>query len=367
MRIQKIDAIPFQIPLKESFAIASGHMTHSNHVMVRMEDDDGLVGWGETTTFHSVYGYDQKSVYNVLQDYLIPAVTGLNADDFEGIHRQMDHAIPYNLMAKCGIDLASHDLVAKRKKIPLHQLLGGKKRDRLQTIATIGIVGIEEAAEKAQELKNRGYNVIKVKVGLKPKEDLERLRVVRSIVGDRIKIRVDANQGYDLETILNNSLKWDELGLEWLEQPIPAWDLDGLKALTEKLKTPIAVDENIYTIHDAKWISSIGAADVINIKVVKCGGIHRSRQIAQFCDQAGIPWFLGGCLETSPGIAAQSHFYAAVSEASLALEIGGDFFVDDIVTEPMRPIGDAYILPDGYGIGVQIDEEKLTRYTTNFD
>lgn len=366
MKIKKVEAIPFRIPLKESFAIASGRMTHSNHVMVRIEGDSGLVGWGETTTFHSVYGYDQKSLYNVLQDYLIPAVTGWEASDIEGLHQQMDSVIPCNLMAKCGIDLAVHDLLAKKGQVPLHQLLGGKKRDRIQTIAAIGIVETDKAAEKALELKNRGYGVIKVKVGLQPEKDLERLEIVRATVGDDIRLRVDANQGYDLETILDLRRRLDDLELEWLEQPLPAWDLEGLKKLTRTLKTPIAVDENVYTIHDVRLLHSIGAANVINIKVVKCGGIHRSRQIARFCDQSGIPWFLGGCLETAPGNVAQCHFYAAVADDSLAVETGGDFFVDDIVTAPVEMDGDSYVLPEGEGIGVQIDEDRLSKYKVQF-
>ncbi len=339
-----------------------GTMTHSNHVMVRLEDDKGRVGWGETTTFHSVYGYDQKSLHNVLQDHLIPVVLGCDPRDLERLHHRMDQAIPYNLMAKCGIDLAAHDLIARAEEVPLHLLLGGKKRDRLSTIAVIGITENDQASQKALELKRTGYRVIKVKIGLNVEKDLERLSQIRSAVGNEVKIRVDANQGYNLESLLNSARELDELELEWLEQPLPAWDLDGLKTLTRRLETPIAVDENIYTLHDAQFIKSYGAASVINIKVVKCGGIYRAQRIARFCENEGLTWFMGGCLETSPGNAAHCHFYASTASAPLAVETGGSYYTDDIVKEPLIPEGEKIVVPEGVGLGVEIDETKLEQY-----
>ena len=111
MKIVDAEAIAIRIPLKHPFTIALGTLTHSNHVLVRMVDDEGRFGWGETTTFHSVYGYDQKSLFNVLTDHLIPAIKGLNPRNMPLLHKRMDQAIPFNLMAKCGIDLAAYDLV----------------------------------------------------------------------------------------------------------------------------------------------------------------------------------------------------------------------------------------------------------------
>lgn len=341
-------------------------MTHSNHIMVRIEDDKGGTGWGETTTFHSVYGYDQKSLYNVLRDYLVPAVTGLEATDLEGLHRCMDMAIPFNLMAKCGIDLAVHDLIAKTQGLSLDQFLGGRKTEKIRTIAVIGILETEAAAEKALEFKKSGFGTLKVKVGLNIKEDLERLKTIRSVIGDEVKLRVDANQGYRLDDLLEARQSLDNLDLEWLEQPLPSWDLEGLKTLVKRLQTPVAVDENIYTLHDTQWIHSIGAADVINIKVVKCGGIHRANQIARFCENEGLPWFLGGCIETSPGNAAHCHFYASTANSPVAVESGGDYYVDDIAVNPIFLNGDRFVLPEGTGIGVCIDEKKLKKYQIVF-
>lgn len=110
----------------------------------------------------------------------------------------------------------------------------------------------------------------------------------------------------------------------------------------------------------------MGAADVLNIKVVKCGGIHRAGQIARFCDNEGLPWFMGGCLETSPGNAAHCHFYASTAKSPMAVETGGDYYVDDVALNPVSLDKDCFVLPEGAGIGVRIDENKLKKYRTQF-
>lgn len=366
MKIVTAEAIPFRIPLKHPFSIASGTLTHSNHVIVRMTDDNGRVGWGETTTFHSVYGYDQKSLYYVLKDHLIPAVIGMDPSDLATLHQRMDLAIPFNLMAKCGIDLAAYDLSAQAANLPLSGIIGNQWTNRIPTIAAIGITSLEETVAQAKSYVERGFRVLKAKIGLDADEDLKRLRVIRKAVGEEVLLRVDANQGYDLATAIRLLDPLDELNLEWIEQPLPYWDLDGLRTLTAKSRTPIAVDESIYTIHDAAQIISSTIANVINIKVVKCGGIYRSQQIARYCEEQNVRCFLGGCLETSPGTIAQCHFFASTPNLVSATEMGGTYFVDDIVKTSIHKEGDCLILPEGAGLGVAVDEEKLAVYRIDY-
>ncbi|NQU64549.1 MAG: mandelate racemase/muconate lactonizing enzyme family protein [SAR324 cluster bacterium] len=366
MKIISAEAIPFRIPLKQLFSIASGTLTHTNHVIVRMTDDTGRVGWGETTTFHSVYGYDQKSLYHVLKDHLIPAVIGMDPTDMAALHRRMDLAIPFNLMAKCGIDLAAYDLSAQAANLPLSEIIGSQRTNRIPTIAAIGITSLEETAAQAKSYVERGFKVLKAKIGLHADEDLKRLRAIRKAVGEEVLLRVDANQGYNLPTAISLLDPLDELNLEWIEQPLPYWDRDGLKTLTAMSRTPIAVDESIYTIHDATQIISSSIANVINIKVVKCGGIYRSQQIAKYCEEQNVRCFLGGCLETAPGTIAQCHFFASTPNLVSATEMGGNYFVDDIVQTPIQTEGDCFILPKGPGLGVIVDQEKLAAYRIDF-
>jgi muconate cycloisomerase len=159
----------------------------------------------------------------------------------------------------------------------------------------------------------------------------------------------------------------EDYNLEWIEQPLPAWDLEGMAALASQLKTPVAVDESVYTVHDAQRCIDMGAADVVNIKVPKCGGIFRCRRIAALCHASGVPCFLGGCLETSPGMAAGMHFYVTTPAVVSAAEIlGSPFYEDDVVHRSIDVVHGAAALPESPGLGVSIDEEKVARYRHHF-
>jgi muconate cycloisomerase len=367
MKIASGEAIPIRIAFKKPFTIAAGTLTHSNHVLVRLADRDGRIGWGETTTFLEVYGYDQRSLYQVLTDYLIPGVIGLDAGDLEEIHRRMDRIVPFNLMAKAGVDLAAHDLAARAAGVPLDALLGGRRSNRVPLIGVVDIAAPEEAAAAAARQVRLGFTTIKVKIGLDAAADIRRVAAVREAVGGAVRLRVDGNCGYDRETALGVFSRMQECRLEWIEQPLPAWDLEGMAFLAQRLETPVAADESVATVHDARRLIAMGAADVINIKVPKCGGIIPCRRILEACRAAGTPCFLGGCLETSPGMAAAMHLCAATDAAASAAEILGlPFYVDDVVAQPIAVVDGCGILPESAGIGVAVDADKVARYRCRF-
>jgi o-succinylbenzoate synthase len=366
MKIVDADVFAIRIPLKHPFTIALGTLTHSNHVLVRMVDDDDRVGWGESTTFHSVYGYDQKSLYHVLNDHLLPAIKGLDPRDLPALHQKMDQAIPGNLMAKCAVDLAAYDLAGRAAAAPVYRLIGGREARRIPVIAALGIVPAPEAVARVKDLVAAGFEVIKIKIGANAEQDVERVKAVRETVDDDIRLRVDANQGYDRATARRVLASLEPLALEWIEQPLPDWDLEGLAQLTGSFATRLAVDESVYTAHDARRVIALKAADVVNIKVPKCGGIYRSQQIAALCQDQGIPCFLGGCLETSPGAAAQAHFYTATANIISAAEMEPWQYVDDIVASPMVMESGSVDIPRGSGLGVVIDEDKVEYYRVDF-
>ena len=351
-----------RIPLKNAFTISSGSITPGNHVLVHIQDDEGNSGWGETTTWHKVYGYDQRSLCNVLNDYLIPAVTGLDAIGLSALHQCMEEAIPFNYMAKCGIDLAVLDLIGRVTNTPLHGLIGGKQTDRVALIGLIGITPPAQAAELAVNLVKRGFATLKVKIGVSADEDHARLTAIRAAVGAGVKLRVDANQGYDRNTAIGVLSKLEPLKLEWIEQPLPAWDLLGSAALAARLDTPIALDESIYTLHDVHRIIDMRAADVINIKLQKCGGIYPCQRIAAACESAGIPCFLGGCLELALGTAAMAHFYAATPNVVPAIETVPDYYVDDIAKTQLEIENRLLKLPNGPGLGIEVDRAKVEKF-----
>ena len=367
MKIIDAQAIPIHIPLKKPFTIALGTLTHTNHVLVRMVDDEGRTGWCETTTFHSVYGYDQKSLYHVLTDYLLPAIKGLDPSHTVKLHERLELAIPFNWMAKTAVDLAAYDLTAQAAGVPIHQMIGGSRVDRIPLVGVVDIVSPAKARTMAKGLVAQGHRVIKVKTGLDPAEDLRRVEAIRKSVDDGIKIRIDCNQGYNRAEALSVLPRMEPLGLEWIEQPLPYGDLEGLALLAERLDTPIAVDESVYTPEDACHAIRLKAADIVNIKVTKCGGIYRSQKIAAACASAAVPCYVGGCIETTPGVAASLHFYTATANIISAAELSGhSAYTDDVIVHPLEFKEGCLKVPDGPGLGVAIDEEKVARYRVDY-
>jgi muconate cycloisomerase len=270
-------------------------------------------------------------------------------------------------MAKTGIDIAAYDLAAQAAGQPIHVLCGGKRVDRVPQIGVVGIVPEKEAAEYAVSLLEDGYRTIKMKIGDRAVEDASRVKAVRRAVGEEVPVRVDGNAGYDRAEAIRAFRLMEEVGLEWIEQPLPGWDLEGMAELAGRLDTPIAVDESMYTPEDAFHCIAAGAADVVNIKVAKCGGIYRSQKIAATCEAAGVPCFLGGCIETSVGTAAAVHFYAATTNVISAAEIhGSPFYVDDVAVNPFVAEDGAITVPDAPGLGIEVDEDKVNAYRISY-
>jgi muconate cycloisomerase len=194
------------------------------------------------------------------------------------------------------------------------------------------------AADAAVEQVARGFKTIKIKIGHDAVEDAERVKAVRQAVGDGVMLRVDANAGYDRATAMRVFRRIEKFGLEWIEQPLPGWDLEGLAMLASKLDTPIAVDESMYTPY-----------------------------VATVCAASAVPCFLGGCIETTVGTAAAAHFYAATPNVISAAEIhGSPFYVDDVVEQPFTIEDGCIEVPRLPGLGVVVNEEKVAKYRIDF-
>jgi o-succinylbenzoate synthase len=364
VKITRIEAFPLALPLAKPFSIALGTTTHTFHVIVRITTDNGLTGYGEGATWHVVYGYDQHSMMWSIERHFAPAIVGMDPFDMERIISTMDRVLPGNHMAKAGIEIACQDLRGKALGIPLFRLLGGRVTDPVEVVAVIDIVPPEEAAQTALEAVQGGYRFIKIKVGIDVKEDVERVAAVRKAVGPDFLLRVDGNQGYDRAEATGACRAFEELGLQWIEQPLPDWDIEGLAALAREFSTPIALDESIYGVHDVYRVARAQAADVINIKVPKCGGITNALKIANAAEAMGIPCFLGGCIESGVGTAAALHFAACCPNLRAGVEMAGSaVFEDDILAEPLILEHGKTELPQGAGIGVQPDPDKLAHYS----
>jgi muconate cycloisomerase len=226
----------------------------------------------------------------------------------------------------------------------------------------------EEMVSEAQRVMGQGYQKLKIKVGAPDySEDVEHAFAVRKAIGEDASFRIDANAGLTFDRVLNLLRLLTEVHLEIVEQPLPIWDYDGLARLSTLIDIPIMADESCHSLHSAMELVKRQAVAIFDIKLMKNGGIHNSRKIAAIAQSANIPIYAGGNVGSSVGAAAAAHFYAATPNV-----IAGDFnlgpggwLTADLVEEPLHVEGPFAFVPDGAGIGVQLDEKKLNRYAVS--
>ena len=230
---------------------------------------------------------------------------GMNPLDIEKIHVMMDGLVHGNGSAKCAVDIALHDLKGKVMNQPLFRVLGGYQ-DVVQSDITIGIASPERMAELAENyVKNQGYHILKIKAGINPDDDLRALNLIRKAVGEDIRLRVDANQGYDVARAVYALEGMKKYGVEAVEQCLPDWDVDGAVFLKSKISgIQLMLDESIHTVKDAARVCKANAADILNIKLMKCGGLYRGGQISTIAENFGMTCMVGCMLESKVAITA---------------------------------------------------------------
>ncbi len=367
MKLTSIDVFPLRLPFKEDFRIARGSVGNPElgapHVYVRVTGDSGEVGWGEGRPSPRWSYETVESVVSTLRGYLIPAVLGADPWDLRGLHARMDAEIAPGIstgapVAKCALDLAVHDLLAKSAGVPLANFLGGGADDRVKLSYIISVATPEEAATKAQSALEQGYTGFKVKVGADPKKDLEILRVVKEVAPGAF-LWADANQGYDLGTALVQARKMEALEVDCLEQPVPANDWTGLRRIAQGTSVPIGVDESVFSAADLLQLIKLDACDVLVVKLSKMGGLYRGRLATQIAREAGLGILGSGLTESQLGLAAHVHMLSAYGGCAYADLNGPQFLADDPISGGITLQPGLAMVPTTPGIGVTVDEEKL--------
>ncbi|MDK2371827.1 MAG: dipeptide epimerase [Candidatus Korarchaeota archaeon] len=358
MSIKRIEVYTVDLPYLQPFTISLGTSTSSTDVVVKVLDDEGRVGWGEASPARRIIGESEHTIVAAMHT-LAPAVIGEDPMDVERIEEKMDKAILGNNSAKFALETAVFDLKGKILGVTVRDLLGGY-RDRVETDFTIGIKSPEEMAEEALRIVERGFRVIKLKVGTGVEEDVARVRAVRDAVGKDIRLRIDANQGWTVKEAMRALTEMDRYDLELAEQPVRWDDLEGMAVLTSMSPIPIMADESVHTPEDALEVVEMGAADYINIKLTKAGGLLKARRIAAISEAAGIPNMIGCMMEGGVSITAGVHF-AAATRNLVTTDLDSDISLKEDFVEGGAGYEDGYrTVPDGPGLGnLKVKEEKL--------
>ena len=304
----KVEAYIHRAPLQEALRIATGTSTESRTLLVRIVDGD-LEGWGEACPSRTVLGETLEESLESLR-----RVAGRVAEcDYTSLERISEFlaGIEATSSVKAALDMALLDLYSKALGRPLWRVLGGY-RDSVETDITIGIMEPREMAERAVRYVERGFRILKLKLGEEPEKDVERVRAVRDAVGEGVRIRVDANQGWSVEEALQVIDRIASYDVELVEQPTRWDDLPGLAEIRAESPLPIALDESVKTPEDALAVARLEAADIINIKLMKSQGLLGALRIVHICEAAGIENMVGCFGESRVGMTAAVHFSQAM-------------------------------------------------------
>ncbi|MFT9497808.1 mandelate racemase/muconate lactonizing enzyme family protein [Anaerosolibacter sp.] len=312
MKIKNISVKHVSVPLIKPFKTALRTATSAEDTVVIIETDDGQVGYGEAPPTGVITGDTNGSIVAAVTENISKLLIGEEIENLEKIMDKLNMSMVRNSSAKAAVDMAVYDLFGKLYKAPVYKLLGGY-RNTVETDITVSINEPEEMRDDALRYVANGFTALKLKVGMDIQKDIQRVKAIREAIGYDIKIRIDANQGWQAKEAIRGIRKLEDAGLEieLVEQPVKAWDLDGLKYVTDHVETPIMADESMFSPQDAFKILSMRAADLINIKLMKCGGIHNALKIVAIAEACGVECMLGSMLETKIGITAAAHLAGA--------------------------------------------------------
>ena len=362
MKIKSIEISSIELPLIEPFIVSYATYPNMPSLIVKMTTECGIIGWGEAVPDEHVTGETLEGTYAVLQHTLAPAMIGENPMNFEALHEKMDRLIYNAPAAKAAIDIACFDIAGKKLDVPAYQLTGGRYHEKFPITHVLSIAEPQAMANEAARRVEMGYDSFKMKVGRDVSSDVARIQAVRERVGDTIAIRVDVNQGWvNSSTTMQAVRELENLKIDWLEQPVRADDIDGMVEIKSKTTIPVMIDEGLRGIREMREIIAKRAADKVNIKLMKCGGMYPAMKLAHMAEMAGIECQIGSMVESSVGSAAGFHV-AFSNKVFTSVELTGPLKFS-------KDIGNLHYdvpfiqLTEKPGLGVEVDEEILAELT----
>jgi len=355
MKITRLSAWIQEMRLATPYTIAYQTVTQARNVFVRIETDKGLTGHGCAAPDEPITGETAESVLTALDDVAAPALRG--SDPLRTamlLVRLKRVGMASQPAALAAVDMALHDLLGRACGQPLWKLLGGY-RDRIRTSVTIGILPLDETVEHARRWVASGFDALKIKGGRELDDDVERVFLVREAVGRGIAIRFDANQGYSVAQALDFVERTRKANLELLEQPTPRSEPNLLGKVTRRVPIPVMADESLVSLRDAFRLARRDLVDMVNIKLMKVGGIAEALQINAVARAARLEVMVGCMDEAGLAIAAGLHFALARPNVEYAdldghLDLIGDPTAEAVV------IRNGYLFPSGRpGLGFDLE------------
>lgn len=358
-RIRDVEIFPYTIKTKTVIKISLGNEETSDGFFVRVRTDDGVVGYGEGSPFTPITAETQKSAV-VIAKALGERFKGRDPFEIAHLVSDMDAFAPSNPSPKAALEMALWDICGKMAGQPVCCMLG-RFRSEFDTDKTVFLEPPEVMAESARQVVRDGFKTVKLKVGESPEADSARLRAVREAVGPNIKIRVDANQGWTPADAVRSLRLIEKYDVQFSEQPVASWDWEGMKFVRDNAPIPVMADESVHVEHDAIEGVRLGAIDMINIKLMKSGGILHGTRIAGVAEAANLRCMVGCMDETKLGLTAAAHLVCSQKSIVYADLDASLFLVDDPIVGGFTLKDGNIIMPQTPGLGTEIDPAYLSK------
>jgi L-alanine-DL-glutamate epimerase-like enolase superfamily enzyme len=358
MNIAKTEIYRYSIPMVP-FTIATGTMHYAQNIFLRIFTDKGITGVGECSAFPMITGETQSTCFEMAKDFAL-LWKNKNASAIEERMNELHAFAAFNNTIKSAFDMALFDIAAQHVNVPLYKFLGGNHRKELKTDVTVGINTPHEMAAQAKAFVEQGVEILKIKLGKKAQEDIERIMMVVDAVGNKIKLRIDANQGWTYDDAVYVLTALGDLNIAFCEQPMRKRDDHLLPQLKKISPVKIMADESVFDHYDAIRLIKADACEYVNIKFAKSGGILEAQNINAVCEAENIPCMMGGMLESRVALTAFAHFATAFDNIK--------FYDMDtcMLGHKVDPVigGITYNnfcveLNDAIGIGAEVDENFL--------
>ena len=363
MKITKVEAIPVRVPLARPNSTATGVITETRKVIVKIITDSGIAGFGEASSVPEYGGGTADSIMDAITAYR-PYLIGADPSEMSVIAGRLAETAVDDQLARAAVDVALYDIVARNLDQPIHVLFGDQVRDSVEVFLIIAGDGPEEVADNARQAVADGYRVVKVKAGFEPiTATIAKIDAIRAAVGFGLDITVDANQAWQVDEAIANINQMAPFDLQSVEQPVAARDIKGMAAVTSTVDVPIIADESVWDIDDARHVIENRGADVLSVRVGKAGGLSAARSILDAAHGAGMPCILGSMLETDLGITAALQMAASVECALHACALSHYAMYDaSFLEQPLRQDGGTLYVPTGPGLGVTVSEQRIDQF-----
>ncbi|TMJ03987.1 MAG: hypothetical protein E6G97_07925 [Alphaproteobacteria bacterium] len=360
LMIRRVEAIPIALPLKSPMKMAGITITTAENLLVRIETADGQVGWGEAPSAPTMTGDTLGGLVAAVRDHLAPLLIGKDASTD---HRPLlQRSLVGNSGAHSAIEMALLDLSGRAAGKRLIDLVDRPKRQRVAPMWLLGNATTEQDIAEAQVKRAEGFNFFKLKIGVKPVADeIAAAHAIRRALPDAT-LCADANCGLTLEAARRYAERTRDARLAFIEQPLPAGDLAGLKALARGIKTPIGMDESIHSLADIEAVKRAGAKG-LSLKLIKLGGLREAIAAGRLCKRLGLKINVAAKIaESSIGTAAAVHLACAVPNVDWGVSLTNFYLAEDVVRRPLRIARGFLALPDGPGLGIDVDETAVARF-----